>query len=87
MHSIGLVYGNIYAANVRFAVKDISQEPMDTLCQPRDQVSVNVRRVSGPRQPGDRRHFTLNRPLNQLLSTARDVKLSDLGNTKYYRLR
>lgn len=82
MHSVGLVHGDIYGANVLFAVKDLSQESIDTLRQPYDQVSVDVKRISGPQQPGDPRHFTLNRPLNQFLSTDGNVKLSDLGNSK-----
>jgi serine/threonine-protein kinase SRPK3 len=82
MHSVGLVHGDVYAANVLFAVKDLSQEPTDILCQPYDQVSVDVKRISGPQQPGDPRHLTLNRPLNRFLSTDGNVKLSDLGNSK-----
>ena len=82
MHSVGLVHGDIYAANVLFAVKDLSQEPTDILSQPYDQVSVDVKRISGPQQPGDPRHLTLNRPLNRFLSTDGNVKLSDLGNSK-----
>ena len=82
MHSVGLVHGDVYAANVLFTVKDLSQEPIGILRQPSDQVSVDVKRISGPRQPGDPHHLTLNRPLNQFLSTDGNVKLSDLGNSK-----
>ena len=82
MHSTGLVHGDVYAANVLFTVKDLSQEPMDILCQPYDQVSVDVKRVKGPQQPGDPRHLSLNRPLDRFLSPDGNVKLSDLGNSK-----
>jgi serine/threonine protein kinase len=84
MHSVGLVHGDLYAANVLFAVKELSQEPIDNLRQPYDQVSVDVKRISGPQQPGDPRHLTLNRPLNRFLSPDGNVKLSDLGNSKEY---
>lgn len=82
MHSVGLVHGDIYTANVLFALRDLSQEPTDALCQPHDQVSVDVKRISGTRQPGDPRYLTLNRPLNRYLSTNGDIKLSDIGNSK-----
>lgn len=82
MHSVGLVHGDLYGANVLFALKDLSQEPLDILCQPYHQVSVDVKRLSGPQQPGDPRHLTLNLPLNGFLSNDGNVKLSDLGNSK-----
>jgi len=82
MHSTGLVHGDLYAANVVFTVKDLSQEPMDMLCQPYDQVSANVKRINGPQQPGDPRHLSLNWPLDTFLSPDGDAKISDLGNSK-----
>jgi hypothetical protein len=87
MHSVGLVHGDIYASNVLFAVKDLSQEFLDTLRQPYDQVSVDVKRISGPRQSGDPRYLTLNRPLNRCISTDGNVKLADLENSKQHPLR
>ncbi len=82
MHGLGLVHGDLYTANVLFAVKHLSDEPMDNLYQPRDQVSVDVKRIRGHPQPGDPRHLTLDRPLNHFLSTDGNVKLSDLGNSR-----
>ncbi|KAI9656154.1 MAG: hypothetical protein M1831_004725 [Alyxoria varia] len=80
IHSVGMVHGDIYSGNVLFTVRDLSHEPLDALHQPTSQVSADVRRIKGSRQPRDPRHLTLNWPLNQLLSPKGDVKLSDLGN-------
>lgn len=82
MHSVGLVHGDLYAANVLFAVKELSQEPIDNLRQPYDEISVDVKRISGPQQPGDPQNLTLNRPLNLFISPDGNVKLSDLGNSE-----
>lgn len=87
MHSVGLVHGDLYPSNVLFAVNDLSQEPMDILCQPYDQVSDDVKRINGPQQPGDPRHLTLNRALIQFLSPDGNVKLSDLGSSKRHQVR
>ena len=87
LHGIGVVHGDIYDANVLFNVKDLSQEPMDTISQPYDLVTVDVRRRSGPKQPGDPQHLTLNRPLIQWLCNDGHVKLSDLGNGKFHPQR
>lgn len=82
MHSVGLVHGDIYSSNVLFTVRDLSHEPLDVVCQPQSQVSDEVRRLKGPREPGDPRHLTLDWPLNHYLSTEGNVKLIDLGNSK-----
>ena len=86
IHSVGLVHGDIYSGNVLFTVRDLSHESSDILHQPHSQVSADVKRIKGSRQPGDPRHLTLNWPLNSLLSPKGDVKLSDLGNSKLYLL-
>lgn len=84
MHSVGVVHGDLYAANVLFALKNLSQEPIESLRQPYDQVSMEVKRISGPQQRGDPRHLSLDMPLNLLLSPDGNVKLSDLGNSEQY---
>ena len=86
MHSVGLVHGDIYSGNVLFTVRDTSHEPVDVLHQPNSQVSADVSRIKGSREPGDPRHLTLDWPLNQYVSPKGDVKLSDLGNSMLYLL-
>ncbi|KIW11836.1 hypothetical protein PV08_09109 [Exophiala spinifera] len=81
IHSVGLVHGDIYHGNVLFILRDLSQESSDDLCQPHSQVSADVKRIKGSRQPGDIRRLTLDWPLNELISPKGDVKLSDLGNS------
>jgi serine/threonine protein kinase len=48
MHSVGVVHGDLYAANVLFALRELSEEPLETLRQPDDQISMGVKRVNGP---------------------------------------
>lgn len=82
MHSVGVVHGDVYTANVLFVVESLSQEPVQNLCQSQDDVSVDVKRLEGSPQSGDPRHLTLNQPLSQFISPNTEVKLSDLGNSK-----
>jgi serine/threonine protein kinase len=86
MHSVGVVHGDLYAANVLFALRELSEEPLETLRQPDDQISMGVKRVNGPLQPGDPRHLSLDRPLNLYLSADGNVKISDLGNSERCRM-
>ena len=82
MHSVGVIHGDLHAANVLFALRDLSKESIDSLRQPDDKISVDIKRLNGPLQPGDPRHLSLDRPLVSYLSPDGDVKISDLGNSE-----
>ena len=82
MHSIGLVHGDLYEENVLLTVRDLSCEPKKLLEQPQNQITANVNRIHGSKQPGDPRYLTYNCPLDHLISEHGHVKLSDLGNSK-----
>lgn len=81
MHSVGVVHGDLYPSNVLFAVASLSQQPVEALCQPKNDITCPITRMDGPRQAEDPRHLTWVRHLYELVSHNAEVNLADLGNS------